>query len=981
LVIRSIMFWKFHLDSSGIETLLAKEDVTLKEVLDDEDILQECKTQNGKLIDFLIKDDILKELLHMVVDEPPDETEEMVRFKYANTACEVLTSDIYSVLDKIATDTEFVSILWSFVDTTPPVNSLMASFFSKVITMLMLRKGQEMFDFMKAHDAVNKLLLHIEMSAIMELFIKMVTVVESQDMRLEISRWLSEEDLVKKLIELMHPSQPDDKHYYASQLLSELTRIGRDCISQYTESEDDPLLITLEKKDTANLLLDTMLNDLEKQANSDSSIVNGVSTLLSMIEMKRPTVEGVEELITPMDVERIVQGVHNTLEALAPRLNTFHDILLCPPSQQPMETTVGILDPPLGQVRLSIACLITSAVATNTQFLNDELAKTGTMNVLLDLFIRYEWNNFLHTYVQQAVSAILNSEPIPNDNGEESENKLLKHLFQECNLIQKVLRAWEFNETSEKQESSAHRKGYMGHLTKMTNDIISAKDSGPNNELIKSLFNELSDETRQQWVDLINGPLDEINAKNTCLAVSLMASQFDSGSESEDGSTPINISQYEGTLQQAFENYQVQPMTNDFIDSFGYDEDNLHESEMIKNPFDEVGNIDFTIRANDETENEKLFESVCKEKIRPFDESSSDEEDTWEEKQLEFAPNPNASSEARGRGSSGIASDSDSDSPASSDEDDAAAKGSNRKVKAVAVAANNDPFGSKTEDKVEKMDIDAGWTANFGDDGSGMDTSDQTNDAWMQTVAKAGSLPAEGANAVVADFADFTDISKFESSSDHPPQDSPMALDQDPNSPKPGAAYEVQMEDCESNQASEKSPQGQDHVVKEGGKPKTNLRLDLGKKTTQQTAKSPDKQAQNSSAAGTTSATNAADPSGYVVIDAPKQEKKEDAIEGPIKEENLPKVSMARRVTSITVKSVRSPSKNDNIEFPPKTSKEECDSPSSPDTPNVEPKLNLTNDVANAKHSPTPKSTEITSQSSNNSSPEYVSEEPMESTA
>lgn len=49
---------------------------------------------------------------------------------------------------------------------------------------------------------------------------------------------------------------------------------------------------------------------------------------------------------------------------------------------------------------------------------------------------------------------------------------------------------------------------------------------------------------------------------------------------------------------QAFENYQVQPMTTEFIETFGYDE-NLDDNEGVKNPFADVGKIDFTINANE----------------------------------------------------------------------------------------------------------------------------------------------------------------------------------------------------------------------------------------------------------------------------------------------------------------------------------------------------------------------------------------------
>lgn len=49
----SAMFWKYHGGaSSHVDTLLDKEDVTLTEILEQEDIIQECKSQNKKLVEL-----------------------------------------------------------------------------------------------------------------------------------------------------------------------------------------------------------------------------------------------------------------------------------------------------------------------------------------------------------------------------------------------------------------------------------------------------------------------------------------------------------------------------------------------------------------------------------------------------------------------------------------------------------------------------------------------------------------------------------------------------------------------------------------------------------------------------------------------------------------------------------------------------------------------------------------------------------------
>lgn len=48
------MFWRFGFNSSTLDTLLDKEDVTLEEVLEEEDLLQEAKSMNPKLVELYV---------------------------------------------------------------------------------------------------------------------------------------------------------------------------------------------------------------------------------------------------------------------------------------------------------------------------------------------------------------------------------------------------------------------------------------------------------------------------------------------------------------------------------------------------------------------------------------------------------------------------------------------------------------------------------------------------------------------------------------------------------------------------------------------------------------------------------------------------------------------------------------------------------------------------------------------------------------
>ena len=47
------MFWKYeNLSTNNLDSLLDKEDVTLNEILDNEGVIQECKSKQKKLIDL-----------------------------------------------------------------------------------------------------------------------------------------------------------------------------------------------------------------------------------------------------------------------------------------------------------------------------------------------------------------------------------------------------------------------------------------------------------------------------------------------------------------------------------------------------------------------------------------------------------------------------------------------------------------------------------------------------------------------------------------------------------------------------------------------------------------------------------------------------------------------------------------------------------------------------------------------------------------
>uniref|UniRef100_A0A6I8P789 Protein phosphatase 6 regulatory subunit 3 n=1 Tax=Ornithorhynchus anatinus TaxID=9258 RepID=A0A6I8P789_ORNAN len=489
------MFWKFDLHSSShIDTLLERDDVTLKALLDEEDVLQECKAQNRKLLDFLLKAECLQDLVSFIVEEPPLSLDEKIRYKYPNISCELLTSDVSQVNDRLGEDEALLVKLYSFLLNEPPLNPLLASFFSKVLSVLISRKPEQIVEFLKKkQDFVDLLIKHIGTSAIMDLLL---------------------------------------------------------------------------------------------------------------------------------------------------------------PPKGAMRTTWGVLDPPVGNTRLNVIRLISSLLQTNSGGVNLELIELNSIGVILDLFFRYTWNNFLHAQVEICIALILAS---PEDSSTTTPSTtpatqdapghhhlLLKHLFLKCHLVERILEAWDLNE--KKQADGGRRHGYMGHLTRIANCIVHGSEKGPHSAALQRLLKDLPDQVRERWETFCSSSLGETNKRNTVDLVTTC--HIHSSSDDEIDFKESGFSQ-DSSLQQAFSDYQMQQMTSNFIDQFGFNDEKFADQDDIGNvSFDRVSDINFTLNAN-ETGNMALFEACCKERIQQFDDGGSDEDDIWEEKHVAFAP------EAQRRSSSG----------------------------------------------------------------------------------------------------------------------------------------------------------------------------------------------------------------------------------------------------------------------------------------------------------------------------------------
>ncbi|CAL9683288.1 unnamed protein product [Knipowitschia caucasica] len=752
------MFWKFDLHTtSHIEQLLEREDVTLRELMEEDDILQECKAQNRRLLLFLSQDQCMRELVQLITTEPSEELEERSRFKFPNIACELLTSDVSILNDKLGGDESLLEMLYHFLEQEAPLNPLLASFFSKTIGNLIARKTEQVISFLRRKEGfIGLVLKHIDASAMMDLLLRLISCVEPAALRHDVLHWLNEEKLVQRLTELIHTGNDEERQSNASQTLCDIIRLSRDQATQMQENSEDPLLSILESQESVTQLLQHMFEG----ERSEASIVNGTQVLLTLLETRRSGLEGLMDLYS-QGYERSYTVSSSILNAIEPHLRDFQQILLHPPQKSAILTTVGVLERPLGNARLHVVRLVASLLQTSCQSVCQELCNLDVLNLLLDLFFSYSWNNFLHFQVELCVAAILSQSssqeqqrilhsnhqgaapsPVPAEEAPEEaaaseataaeRNSLVAHLFQSCRLVQRILDAWEENDRI--QSEGGTRRGNMGHLTRIANMVVQNVERGPVQAQVSDLIRELPADCRGRWEIFVDETLRETNRRNTVELVS--THNMHSSSEDDDMESPFPN---DLSLQQAFSDYQIQQMTANFVDQFGFNDEEFSEhDENINATFDRIAEINFNLDADDNSANATAFEAACKERIRQFDD---EDEDIWEDREINYA------TQAKSRSRFGVSQSSEGDRSS--------------------LENGRDAEGSESDEDNDcaeppHTETGPGWTATFGD--SGVPAAAQSPVQW----------DSSGDKSQDSGWANFTEFQPFTGADGEPRCSSPV---------------------------------------------------------------------------------------------------------------------------------------------------------------------------------------------------------------
>ncbi|KAJ4970638.1 hypothetical protein NE237_003737 [Protea cynaroides] len=491
------MFWRMTAlsASSPVESVLDKENFTLEELLDEEEVIQECKALNSRLINFLRDRAQVEQLLHYIVEEAPEDADSERAFKFPFIACEIFTCEIDVILKTLVEEEELMNLLFSFVKPNRPHSTLLAGYFSKVVVCLMLRKTVPLMNYVQVHqDVFHQLVDLIGITSIMEVLVRLVGADDHVYPNfMDVMQWLADNSLLEMIVDKLNSSSPPEVHANAAETLCAVTRNAPSALATKLSS---PSFVTR--------IFGHALEELQ----SKSGLVHSLSVCISFLD---PKISPSSTLISSIRSQHVyrppVPVSHETISAMLPKLGDLLILLDVFSDEKALNTTYGELRPPLGKHRLKIVEFIAVLLRTGNEVAEKELINSGAIQRVCNLFFEYPFNNSLHHHVESIILSCLESKSIT----------IVDHLFRDCNLIEKFLQADRFpilSGDSNKPTLPAAGKqfprvGNIGHLTRISNKLIQL---GHVNSHIQAYLQENS-----EWIVWQGSVLQErINVENVC---------------------------------------------------------------------------------------------------------------------------------------------------------------------------------------------------------------------------------------------------------------------------------------------------------------------------------------------------------------------------------------------------------------------------------------------------------------------------------
>ncbi|CAM0881526.1 unnamed protein product [Alopecurus aequalis] len=474
------MFWRMTglSAASPVDTILDKENFTLEELLDEDEIIQECKALNTRLINFLRDKAQVEQLLRYVVEEVPDDAEKKRSFKFPFIACEIFTCEIDVILRTLVEDEELMDLLFSFLKPDHPHSTLLSGYFSKVVICLMLRKTAPLMNYVQEHpEIVVQLVDLIGITSIMEVLIRLIGADETiYSNYADTMQWLENTDVLGMIADKFSSSDSPEVHANAAEILCAVTRCAPP---------------SLAAKICSPSFVGRLFCHALEGSRPKSVLVHSLSVCISLLDPKRLASASYQAFRSNVSHGALVTASPETVDGMLESLGNLLNLLDTSAAENVLPTTYGCLRPPLGKHRLKIVEFISVLLTVGSETAEKELINQSAIKRSIDLFFEYPYNNFLHHHVENIIVSCL----------EGKRTELVEHVLNECEIVGKILAADKLSSLSTESNGptvpaegkTPAKIGNVGHMTRIANKLIQL---GNSNSTIQTHLQDNS-----EWVE------------------------------------------------------------------------------------------------------------------------------------------------------------------------------------------------------------------------------------------------------------------------------------------------------------------------------------------------------------------------------------------------------------------------------------------------------------------------------------------------
>lgn len=168
--------------ASPINDILDKSTFTLEDLLEEDELIQEVKSKNDRLIQFLLTPETLNLLIEYIIQPPTPELEgigddevktkrDLRAHKYPYMSCEVLCCEVPELLKMLVEEEDYLDKLFSFLSSDTILDHYLSGYFEKILEMLFRRMTVPMMKYLNVGgtDLLTKFLDHIDSYSIMQI--------------------------------------------------------------------------------------------------------------------------------------------------------------------------------------------------------------------------------------------------------------------------------------------------------------------------------------------------------------------------------------------------------------------------------------------------------------------------------------------------------------------------------------------------------------------------------------------------------------------------------------------------------------------------------------------------------------------------------------------------------------------------------------------------------------------------------------------